>query len=222
MSSDQKNPTSTSEVEVDPHDIQYQRHVKQVRLVDSARVGLTGLALLCGIAVLGTSGDTLAIYNATHLSSDFNLPLWPNQFDIRPTIALVVGSSLVVLANIVSLLFSKVKTLRGRAWHTPITFTTPFVGFTAVMISMIFFYAINTSITDDTLQSWSCQWGFANMKSKPHFGTLCKESQTALYLSVVLVPIELIIFTIASYQWALERKATSIMRPRKSSSPALS
>ncbi|KAI0005708.1 hypothetical protein F4779DRAFT_620930 [Xylariaceae sp. FL0662B] len=222
MSSEQKRPASTSDFEVESHDLPYQKHLKKVRLVDSARIGLTVLALLCGVTVLGTSSDTLAIYRATHLANDFNLPLWPNQFDIRPSIALVVGSSVVVLANILSLASSKVKMLRNRNFiHSPISFAAPFVGFTAVMISMVFFYAVNTSITDDTLQSWSCQWGFANMKSRPHFGTLCRESQTALYLSVILVPVELIIFTVASYQWALERKATSVMRPRKSGSPTL-
>lgn len=242
MSSDNKGRIPTPYSDVDPQDHQYQRHVKKLRLVDSARIGLTGLALLCGLTILGTAADTLAIYNATHLSSDYHLPLWPDQFDLRPTVALVVGSTIVVIANIVSLLCSKVRVvsttslidslrreigfvlrifkLRNQtSVHTSLTFAAPFVGFTAVMISMIFFYAVNTSATNDTLQSWSCQWGFASMGAKPHFGTLCNESRVALYLSVILVPVELIVFTVAGYQSILERKAIGFIPSHKTGSP---
>ncbi|KAI8962483.1 hypothetical protein F5Y11DRAFT_191564 [Daldinia sp. FL1419] len=220
MSSDNKGHLPTSYSDVDPQDHQYQSNLKKLRLVDGARIGLTGLALLCGVTILGTAADTLAVYNATHLSSDFHLPLWPDQFDLRPTVALVVGSTIVVIANIVSLLCSKTMVLRNRASvHTPLTFAAPFVGFTAVMISMIFFYAVNTSATYDTLQSWSCQWGFASMGAKPHFGTLCNESRAALYLSVILVPVELIVFTVAGYQSMLERKALGFIPSHKTGSP---
>ncbi|KAI6090368.1 hypothetical protein F4821DRAFT_29620 [Hypoxylon rubiginosum] len=220
MSSENKGLGLTTYTEVDPQDIYYQKHQKKIRMVDAARVGLTLLSLLCGFTVLGTSADTLATYNSTHLTGDFHLPLWPDQFDLRPTIALVVGSCIVVLASVVSLLFSKVQVLRNRAIvHTSLTFIAPFVSFTGVMISMIFFYAVNASTTEDTLQSWSCQWGFASMSAKPHFGTLCKESRTALYLSVILVPVELVVLTIAGYQSMLERKSVRPSAFHKSGSP---
>ncbi|KAI0180505.1 hypothetical protein GGR52DRAFT_247339 [Hypoxylon sp. FL1284] len=220
MSSETKGLGLTTYSEVDPRDVHYQKQLRKIQLVDSARVGLTLLALLCGLTVLGTSGDTLAVYNSTHLSSNFHLPLWPDQFDLRPTVALLVGSCIVVVASIVSLLFSKVQVLRNQKMvHTPLTFIAPFVSFTGVMISMIFFYAVNASVTDDTLQSWSCQWGFAHMSARPRFGTLCSESRTALYLSVILVPVELVVLTVAGYQSMLERKSTGAMQSQKSGSP---
>lgn len=117
MSSENKGLGLTIYSEVNLQDVQYQKHLKKIRLVDAARVGLTVFALLCGFTVLGTSADTLAVYNSTHLSGEFHLPLWPDQFDLRPTIALVVGSSIVVFVNIVSLLFSKVKVVSNISWH---------------------------------------------------------------------------------------------------------
>ncbi|KAI1106259.1 hypothetical protein F4804DRAFT_51104 [Jackrogersella minutella] len=221
MSLNNKGPVAPIYSEFDFNDLEYQRYQKKIRLVDSARIGLTTLVLLCGLTILGTSADTLAVYNATHVPSDFHLPLWPDQFDLRPTIALVVGSSIVVVTHSMSLLCSKIKMLRNlTAVYTSLSLTAPFVGFTAVMISMIFFYAVNASTTDDTVQSWSCQWKIASMSAKPHFGTLCDESRTALYLSVVLVPVELIVFTIAAYQSILERKSIGFTPSRKSGSPA--
>ncbi|KAI1344299.1 hypothetical protein F5Y15DRAFT_366108 [Xylariaceae sp. FL0016] len=223
MSSDRKGPASASDFEVNAPDLIHPAYQRKIRMIDSIRSGLTILALLCGLTVLGTSGDTLAVYNDTHVSTNFNLPLWPDHFDLRPSIALVVGSAIVTLANIMSLLYSKIKVLRNQALvHTSLTFLAPFIGFVAVMISMILFYAVNASTTDDTLQSWTCQWEFTDMSTKPHFGTLCKESKTALYLSVVLVPVELAVLTLAGYQMSMERKAGKLSPSRKTSSPALS
>ncbi|KAH6661385.1 hypothetical protein BKA67DRAFT_551044 [Truncatella angustata] len=220
MSHDTKGPVSTSEFEVDPQDLQHHSHLRTIRLVDGARVGLTLLALLSGITILGTSGHALDVYNNTSLATNFLLPLWPDEFDARPTVALVIGSAIVVLASILSLAFSKTASLRSRvAIHTPLTLVTPFVGFTASTIAMILFYAVNTSSTVDTLQSWSCQWESIEMTVQPYFGTLCRESKTALYLSVILVPVEAVILSLAGYQLALEKKAAGLARSTKRGSP---
>ena len=109
----------------------------------------------------------------------------------------------------------------GTALHTPLTFAAPFVGFVAVMISMIFFYAVNASTTVDTVQSWSCQWESVSMQMKPHFGAICKETKTALYLSIILIPVEAFVLSLAGYQMMLERKAAGAAHVRKGS-PSLS
>lgn len=107
MSSDVKGPVVASEFEVESQDPQYRSHVGAIRLVDGGRVGLTVLALLSGITVLGTSGHALDVYNTTSVSTSFLLPLWPDEFDARPTVALVIGSTIVILTSIISLVFSK-------------------------------------------------------------------------------------------------------------------
>jgi hypothetical protein len=107
--------------------------------------------------------------------------------------------------------------------HTSVTFIAPFAGFVAALVGITFFYAVNASITVDTLQSWSCQWGSStSMNLQPYFGTLCRQSKAALYLAVILVPLELITFTVAGVQMALERKAGAFQPAAKPSSPALS
>ncbi|ORY69913.1 uncharacterized protein BCR38DRAFT_420398 [Pseudomassariella vexata] len=223
MSHETKDQASATDFEVESQDLHYQSQLRSIRLVDSIRVGLMAVALLSGLTILGTSGDALAVYNTTHLSADFYLPLWPDQFDLRPTVALVVSSAIVVLTNIISLVFSKVDMLRNRTpVHTPLMFAAPFISFAAAMIAMIFFYAINASTTVDNLQSWSCRWESIGMTMKPHFGTLCRESKTALYLGIILIPLEAVILSTAGYQLILERKASGVAQFRKRSSPALS
>ncbi|KAI0976437.1 hypothetical protein F4678DRAFT_225444 [Xylaria arbuscula] len=224
MSFETKGPASASNFEVDPQEFAYQRQQGSIRLLNGIRLGLTGLALLSGITILGTSANALLVYNNTHISSAFNLALWPDDFDLRPTVALVVGSSIIILANLISLIFSKVKVLYNQTMvHTSITFIAPFVGFVAAVVAIAFFYAVNASTSVDTLQSWSCQWGYINMKLEPYFGTLCRQSQTALYLSVILVPVEFVTLVAAGVQMGLERKARTFVPVRKPSfSPALS
>ncbi|KAI0455214.1 hypothetical protein F5B21DRAFT_208650 [Xylaria acuta] len=223
MSFEHKGPASASNFEVDPQDHFYQKQRGTIRLLDSVRVGLTGLALLSGITILGTSANAIMVYNNTHVSRGFNLALWPDEFDLRPAVALVVGSSIVILANLVSLIFSKARVLQNQALvHTSMTFVAPSVGFAAALIAIVFFYAVNASTTVDTLQSWSCQWGYTNMRMEPHFGTLCNQSKAALYLAVILVPVEFIILVAAGAQMGMERKAKAFAPAPKPSSPALS
>ncbi|KAI1739875.1 hypothetical protein F4680DRAFT_420353 [Xylaria scruposa] len=223
MSFEHKGPASPSNYEVDPQDHFYQKQQGTIRLLNSVRVGLTVLALLSGITILGTSANAVMVYNNTHVSKGFNLALWPDEFDLRPTVALVVGSSIVIVANLVSLTFSKVRMLHNHTLvHTSMTFITPFFGFLASIIAIAFFYAVNVSSTVDTLQSWSCQWGYTNMRMEPHFGTLCKQSKTALYLAVILIPVEFIILTVAGAQMGMERKTKTFVPAPKPSSPALS
>ncbi len=109
MSFEEKDPASASNFEVDPRDLAYQRQQGTIRFLHGVRVGLTGLALVSSITILGTSANALMVYNNTHVSSDFNLALWPDEFDLRPTVALVVASAIIIIANLVSLLFSKAK-----------------------------------------------------------------------------------------------------------------
>jgi len=222
MPGSKKGEMSGSEFEVDSQDLHLQSQIKSLRRVDSIRVGVTVLALLMGLTILGVSADTVNSYNSTHVSYDFLLPLWPDEFDLRPTVALVVGATLVVIMNSLSLVASKVQSVRQRtAVHTPMMFVAPFVGLAAAIIAIIFFYAVNASNTSDTLLSWTCRWKSVGMMQKPHFGTLCKESWAGLYLSILLIPVEAAVFAFASWQRKIEKHANAYSQARKSSSPVM-
>jgi len=251
MAGSKKGEISGSEFEVDSQDFHLQSQIKTLRRVDSIRVGVTLLALLMGLSILGVSADAVNTYNATHVSYDFLLPLWPDEFDLRPTVALVVGATLVMVANALSLVASKVQSvshpppppppggrgfnavmvtwltrpsnqLRQRtAVHKPLMFVAPFVGLAAAVIAIIFFYAVNTSDTYDTLLSWTCRWKEVGMAQKPHFGTLCKESWAGLYLSILLIPVEAAVFALAIWQVKVEKHTSAYSQARKSSSPVM-
>ncbi|KAF4987511.1 hypothetical protein FGRMN_10326 [Fusarium graminum] len=225
MSIGTKTEISASNFETDVESVRTEPSFRLYRLIDSARLSLTILGLAAGLTILGVSANALTVYNATYVPQDWLLQLWPANFDVRPTVALVVGSALVVVANLISLLASKIPAARGNAAvKAAVAFTPPAIALMAAIIAMSFFYGVNASMTDDSLQSWTCRWKDVTMNVQPHFGTLCKQSKAGVGLSVMLVPVEAIILGLAAYQFTLERRLNSSARGpgRKTGSPTLS
>lgn len=111
MSTNAKPEPTTSDFEVQSHDLSFHPKLKTLSLLDGARVALTAVAFLAGITVLGVSADAVAVYEATHLPPEYNLPLWPKNFNIGPTIALVVCSVIIILANGASLALCRGKSV---------------------------------------------------------------------------------------------------------------
>lgn len=103
-----KTQLSASEFEVETQQLDFQAKHRLYRVVDSTRVLLTTVALAASVAALGLSADSLLVYNNTHVPAEFLLPLWPEKFDLRPTHALIAGSTIIVIANGISLLASQI------------------------------------------------------------------------------------------------------------------
>ncbi|KAH7001874.1 hypothetical protein EDB80DRAFT_685066 [Ilyonectria destructans] len=222
---DSKTEMPASNFEVDSEDLRLDSKIRMYGLVNNARLALTALALAAGITILGVSADSVAVYNATHVPDDFLLPLWPSNLDFRPTVALVAGSAIVIVANAMSLLASKTQVVRSHSRaHMALSFAAPAIAFIAAMIAMSFFYAVNASTTADSFQSWTCRWKDVGMMTQPHFGTLCKQSKAGLGLSVFLVPLQAIILGVAGYQASIQRQVDQAAHgpERKTGSPAMS
>jgi len=100
------------------------------------------------------------------------------------------------------------------------TFAAPLVGLTAALIAIIFFYAVNASEDVDTFLSWTCRWRSVPMDITPHWGTLCRQSEGGLYLSILLIPVEAAALGLAGYQMKVERYTNAYSSARKGS-PAL-
>lgn len=112
---------SSSEFETDSRDQHLRSKIREARLVDNARIGATALSLLMAITILGMSGDTLRTYDNTKIAPDVEVfpSLWPTEFNIRPTVALVAGSAIVMVTNVVSLCFGKVASVSFTAYKSP-------------------------------------------------------------------------------------------------------
>ncbi|KAH8595613.1 hypothetical protein B0O99DRAFT_511537 [Bisporella sp. PMI_857] len=190
-----------------------------LRIAESVRLGLTVLALLAGLTILGTAAATLQVYNTTSLTTDFKLSMWPQEFDIRPTVALVTCGAIIFLSSTVSIITSKIPSIRNPLTILLSTFLFPTVSLIAGLTAISIYYGVNTSNTSYSLQTWSCQFSHISLDVKPHFGALCKESKTALYLSVMIIPLEILVLGAGVLGKQGERKSVFI---REKGSPALS
>ncbi|KAL2074974.1 hypothetical protein VTL71DRAFT_8754 [Oculimacula yallundae] len=191
------------------------------RIVESVGLGLTVLALLSSITIVGTAGDTLGVYNKTTLGPEFPLALWPHEFDLRPTVALVACGSIIMLSSIAFLVASKVPAIKNISLvSTGISYLAPTISLVVALVATSFFYGVNTSKTNSSLQSWSCAWSHIDMDVQPHWNMLCKESKTALYLTVMIIPLQVIVLGTAAWS-ALAQKKQAVAHERKGS-PALS
>lgn len=220
--------TSISDFEAESQDLHLQAQVRSVRRINAARAGTTLLALCMGLATVGVSANSIAVYNNTHVSSSADelawLSMWPSSgaFDFRPTVALVAGASVIVLCNIVALAsHHRLVRYRLAAFHAPLTFVAPLIGLIAAIVAMTFFYAVNSSTSVDTLLSWSCRWRDLSMKEGPRYNTLCRTSHTGVYLAILLIPVEAVAFGLAGWQCKIERFALAYAHARKSPSPVL-
>ncbi|KAI9050207.1 hypothetical protein LZ554_006348 [Drepanopeziza brunnea f. sp. 'monogermtubi'] len=191
---------------------------------DSARLvglGLTVLALLSSIVVVGTAGDTLGVYNKTTLGSEFHLSLWPTDFDLRPTVALVTCGIIIMLSSIAFLVATQIPAIKNiHIVSTSVSYLAPTISLIASLIATSFFYGVNASNTTSSLQSWSCQWSSIDMHVQPHWSSLCKQSKVALYLTVMMIPLQ--VFVLGTAAWgALAAKKESVQHERMES-PATS
>lgn len=96
-----------SNFEDDSQDLQISSKFRMFHMVNNARLALTVVALAAAITVLGVSADSIAVYNATHVPDNYFLPLWPATFNLRPTVALIVTSAVVIVVNGLSLVISR-------------------------------------------------------------------------------------------------------------------
>ena len=102
--------------EFETREASFDKNARATRAAESVRLALMALALLSGLTIVGTSANTLAVYNKTHIGTDFLLPLsgvWPSEFDIRPTIALVTAGSIIALTSAIALIASKTSSVRN-------------------------------------------------------------------------------------------------------------
>jgi hypothetical protein len=217
MSSETKTDVETSNIDLDAHNLLIQGRARLYRAADALRLLLTGLSFACAAFVLGLSASALAAYERTHLSdAAFNLPLWPEgDFDLRPTRAMIATGAIVVASSGVSILSSKVETIRKRASaHTSITFAAPIIGLIAALVAVGLHYGVDSSSTSSTIISWSCRWRSSVMLLDPHFGTLCRQGEASIALAVLLIPVEVITLVIAGYEASLERQLDLAWRQR--------
>ena len=77
---------------------------RKIRVIDWSRIVLSLVLIAAGSAIVGCEGHALYTYNLMHLSDQWFLPLWPQHFDLRPSIGILIGGAVVILTSSLSLI----------------------------------------------------------------------------------------------------------------------
>jgi hypothetical protein len=78
--------------------------LRLLRLIHSGRIVLSVVLVAAAAAIVGCEADAIRTYNSTNLSSQWFLPLWPQNLDLRPSIGIIVGGALIILTSSLYLL----------------------------------------------------------------------------------------------------------------------
>jgi len=89
-----------------------------------AQTVITGLVVAFSIAILGTAGHTLSIFDNQQTSNPWWLPLWPQHFDVHGTKALIASAAVSLVLSGVFLVMSLIPKASHQHLHTSYLLTS--------------------------------------------------------------------------------------------------
>ncbi|KAI6779568.1 uncharacterized protein J7T54_002836 [Emericellopsis cladophorae] len=187
-------------------------------LLSSAQLALSTVALAAGVTVLGVSADALKTFDDTHLPSEYFLPLWPADVDVRPVQGMVAAGTVVTVMSLVSLVMGRLSMVSTWTNPPPQCVSSPVIktrnkpllhmipsllALLAVLVAVGLSYHLNAA--NPTVHNWTCRWRQVPMQQRPHWGTLCKQGEVGLALMVTLIPVEVMLTGVCAYAALAQR-----------------
>lgn len=77
-----------------------------------AQTVITGLVVVMSLAIVGTAGHTLDVFNKQQSSNPWWLPLWRDHFDVHGTKALIASGVVTLVFGSVFLVLSTIPKVR--------------------------------------------------------------------------------------------------------------
>ncbi|WEW54631.1 hypothetical protein PRK78_000051 [Emydomyces testavorans] len=194
-------------------------YIRRTRILQWVRMGLCAAMVVLAVAAVGAEGHPLRYYNKTVQYEKMYLSLWPENIEMRPTIALIACGSIIALQSLVYLIVALLPSPRSRIFIlNSLVTATAIGGFIAALIAVIFTLVytnprtVNGTYRGETIHSWTCTWGFANGKDVNgdkidgvvNFAQLCRETRASFTLMCILLLLQFMLCVSAGAGWFLE------------------
>ncbi|KAL4873806.1 hypothetical protein BDV12DRAFT_192248 [Aspergillus spectabilis] len=186
--------------------------LKRIRFLHWIRLGLSFLALGISVSIIACESVPYRHYRDTSSFENVGLFLWPLNFDLRPTIAILACGCVIAF---LSLIFIVVALLPSPHSHirriNMAALSTSAAGFITSLVGLVFaIYLPGSSYPDnftdvETLHSWTCKWkashdlplGFSNSSESispapANFGRDCAATYAAFILLGFLIGLEIV------------------------------
>lgn len=170
------------------------------------------LSIGLSIAIIGTAGRTLTVYQTQHNDNAYFLPLWASHFDLRELGALIGTSTVIVVLNAILAVALFVTALPANLIVLASSSLSTVISILAVSFSAV----LNNRGPRDTLQSWTCRWRDLSEQGVPRqFDTLCHETRFAFYTTIPVLILQLILLALALYAIATSGASSQSRQGRR-------
>ncbi|KAL3480351.1 hypothetical protein BJX99DRAFT_27875 [Aspergillus californicus] len=185
--------------------------LKRTRFLHWIRLGLASVALIISVSIIACEAVPYRHYRNTSSYENVGLYLWPLNFDLRPTIAILACGCVIAF---LSMFFIVVALLPSPHSHirrvNMAAVATSAAGFIAALVGLVFaIYLPGSSYPEnfgnvETLHSWTCKWkgshslpqGFSGDETvspaPANFARDCSASYAAFILLGFLIGLEVI------------------------------
>jgi hypothetical protein len=77
--------------------------LRRLRMLHWVRIAISIFVVGAGAAIVACEAHALHTYNVTNLSNQWFLPLWPQHFDLTPSVAILAGGAVILSMNLLYL-----------------------------------------------------------------------------------------------------------------------
>ncbi|KAL4880920.1 hypothetical protein BJY04DRAFT_190375 [Aspergillus karnatakaensis] len=139
--------------------------LKRIRLLHWVRLGLSFLALAISVSIIACEAVPYQHYRDTSSYENFGLYLWPLNFDLRPTIAILACGCVIAFLSLIFIVVALLPSPHSHIRRVNLAaVATSTAGFITSLVGLVFAIYLpgssypNTFTSVETLHSWTCKW----------------------------------------------------------------
>lgn len=184
--------------------------LKRARFLHWIRLGLSAVIFSVSVSIIGCEAVPLLHYRRTSAFERSWLFLWPLNFDLRPTIALLSCGCVVAFQTILYIVTTLLPSPRSHIRRLNLFAAVVAIsGFIAALVGIVLAIHLPSSSAlhgfarQETLHSWTCKWksvrgtpsiNLDNTLATPpsHFARDCATTRAAFIMMGLLVGLEII------------------------------
>lgn len=197
-------------------------YLSRARLLNWIRLGLALVILGAAAAIVGCEAVPLNHYKSTSSFEKFWLFLWPLNFDLRPTNALLACGVLIMFQALVYIVVTLLPSPHPRIRLLNVLATAvSCAGFITAVTGVAFAIYLPSSTYpsgftyNETLHSWTCKWKSLRdvnaldddgdpLHAPADFSRDCMETRAGFILLGFLIGLEVMMGAAAAVGWWLE------------------
>ncbi|KAJ5704230.1 hypothetical protein N7493_011368 [Penicillium malachiteum] len=181
-------------------DMDESNFLKRNRMLHWVQLGLSSFILIAAIAVIPCAVVPYQHYLDTAKWATASLAIWPQNLDLRPTVAALSCGCVITFLNLIYVVTALLPSPHSRIRLVSLSSAvSAFGGFLTALICLLFIIyrpssTYPTGFTEnETLHSWTCKWEHSsgNITAPAHFERDCRTSHASFALVSLLLGLEI-------------------------------